>query len=218
MPTIGTHNLHDERGVPHLFADAIGYTEAVARGIRAKVRAHRARTRARIRKGYTVRVCRRQRDLVMALRRRHYKVTGTRYVPVHDGRRKVTPHRGTFVVETIRRKGRLRRAKGRREVFLLCHRINAAFPPFKRGEARFRSQRWTEHEQTDAELVAHYQAMGYVVHLLGDLNTPPGVKGTTLPHEVGHGFDRIASTRRLYAVVRMSRAGSDHHRWRATYN
>lgn len=221
MPTIGTHNLRDEHGTPHLFAHAIGYTEAIPRGILARVRTHRrrvaARAKARLLKGYTVRVCKRQRDLVMALRRRHYKITRTRYVPVHGGRRKVTPHRGTFVVETVRRKGRLRRPTGRREVFLLCHRINAAFPPYKRGEPHFRAAMWAKHEQTDAELVDQYRANGWVVHLLGDLNTPPGVKGTTLPHEAGRGFDRIASTQRLYAVVRMSRAGSDHHRWRATY-
>lgn len=217
MPTIGTHNLWDERGIPTFFADAIGYTEAIPSTIRARKRARWAKAKGRL-SGYTIRVCSHQRDLVMALRRRHYKVLGTSYVRVHGGRAKVTPHRGTFVVRTRRRKGVLRRPKGRREVFLLTHRINAAFPPYKRGEALFRRNRWTEHEQTDAELVEHYRAMGAVVHLLGDLNTPHGVDGTTLPYEVGHRYDRIASTRRLYAVVRMSRAGSDHYRWRATYN
>lgn len=213
--TIGTHNLHDETGIPTFFADAIGFTEAIPSTIRARMRARWANARARL-AGYTMRVCSHQRDLVMALRRRHYKVTRTRYVPVHGGRAKVTPHRGTFVVETIRRKGRLRRPRGRREVFLLAHRINAAFPPFKRGEAQFRADRWTDHAATDAALARKYRAAGWVVHILGDLNTPRGVKGTRLPHEVGHGFDRIGSTVRLRRVQYLSRKGSDHPRLRAT--
>ena len=124
MPTIGTHNLHDETGVPTWFADAIGFTEAVPSTIRARKRARWAKARARL-AGYAIRVCSHQRDLVMALRRRHYKVLGTSYVPVHDGKAEVTPHRGTFVVRTQRRTGLLRRARGRREVFLLAHRVNA---------------------------------------------------------------------------------------------
>lgn len=212
--TIGTHNLHDEDGVPSFFATVIGFTEAIAKTIRGRNRARLAKGKARLR-GYTIRVCARQRDLVMALKRRHYKVTGTRYVAVHKGEPEVTPHRGTFVVETVRRKGRLRRATGRREVFLLAHRINAAFPPFKRGEALFRKARWTEHAGTDAELVDQYLADGWVVHLMGDLNTPRGVRGTNLPHEVGHGYDRLASSKPLRHVRYLSRMGSDHPRLRA---
>lgn len=216
MPhTIGTHNLHDETGVPTFFARAIGYTEAIPRTIRARKRARWAKAKGRLR-GYTIRVCSHQRDLVMALQRRHYKVLGTSYVRVHGGRAKVTPHRGTFVVRTRRRRGPLRRARGRREVFLLAHRVNAAFPPFKRGEAEDRQGWWTAHERTDHELAEQYRAAGWVVHNLGDLNTPKGVKGTRLPHEVGRGFDRIASTVRLRDVEYLSRKGSDHPRLRAT--
>lgn len=215
MTTIGTHNLHDETGVPTFFADAIGYTEAIPGTIRARKRARWAKAAARL-AGYTIRVCSHQCDLVMALRRRHYKVLGTEYVAVHGGVAKVTPHRGTFVVRTRRRTGRLRRARGRREVFLLAHRVNAAFPPFKRGEARDRQQWWTAHERTDAELANQYRAAGWVVHILGDLNTPHGVRGTRLPHEAGVGFDRIASTVRLRDRQYLSRKGSDHPRLRAT--
>lgn len=215
MPTIGTHNLHDETGVPTFFADAIGYTEAIPATIRARRRARWAKARALL-AGYIIVVCSHQRDLVMAFKRRHYKVTARRYHPVHGGVAKVTPHRGTFAVETVRRRGRLRRPMGRREVFLLAHRINAAFPPFKRGEADFRRDRWTEHAHVDADLVDRYRRAGWVVHLLGDLNTPPGVKGTSLPHEVGHGYDRLASTQPLRGVQYLSRMGSDHPRLRAT--
>lgn len=215
MTTIGTHNLHDHDGVPTFFADAIGFTEAVAHRIRSRKRARWAKARARL-AGYTIRVCSHQRDLVMALRRRHYKVLGTSYEPVHGGRAKVTPHRGTFVVRTQRRTGRLRRARGRREVFLLAHRVNAAFPPFKRGEAEDRQDWWAKHERTDANLAAQYVAAGWVVHNLGDLNTPHGVRGTRLPHEAGVGFDRIGSTVRLRDRQYLSRKGSDHPRLRAT--
>lgn len=213
--TIGTHNLHDQTGVPTFFADAIGFTEAIAGTIRARIRARRAKAAARL-SGYTIRVCTRQRDLVVALRRWHWKVTATHYHPVHGGVAKVTPHRGTFAVETVRRRGKLRRATGRREVFLLAHRINAAFPPFVRGEDQFRADCWDMHYNLDDALAEHYQAEGWVVHLLGDLNTPAGVRGTTLPHEVGHGFDRLASTQPLRGVQYLSRMGSDHPRLRAT--
>jgi hypothetical protein len=214
MLTIGTHNLHDQTGVPTFFADVIGFTEAIPVNIRARKRARWAKVKARL-AGYTIRVCTHQRDLVVALRRRHYKVTATRYHGVHGGVAKVTPHRGTFVVETRRRVGKLRRAKGRREVFLLSHRINAAFPPYIRGEAEFRADCWGRHTATDDSLVADYLARGWVVHLMGDLNTPRGVRGTDLAFEVGHGFDRIASSEPLVAVEYLSRMGSDHPRLRA---
>lgn len=216
MHTIGTHNLHDREGVPTFFADVIGFTEAIASTIRARKRARWANAKARL-AGYTIRACSHQRDLVMALRRRHYAVTGTRYVRVHDGVAKVTPHRGTFIVETRRRVGKLRRAKGRREVFILSHRINAAFDPWIRGEADFRAEKWAEHTEVDNDLARDYLAAGWVVHAMGDLNTPDGrVDGyPALPYEAGRGFDRIASSEPLRNVEVLDRMGSDHHRLRA---
>ena len=215
MLTIGTHNLHDRDGIPTFFADVIGFTEAVPARIQARKAARWAKARARL-VGFLIVVCSHQRDLVMALRRWHYKVTDTRYVPVHGGVAKVTPHRGTFVVETVRRVGKLRRAKGRREVFILSHRINAAFPPFIRGEATFRAEKWRDHTEVDESLARKYLAAGWVVHAMGDWNTPRGVDGMlALPYEAGRGFDRIASSEPLRCVEVLDRKGSDHHRLRA---
>lgn len=216
--TIATHNLHDETGVPTFFADAIGFTEAIPSTIRARKRARWAKARAML-AGYIIVVCSHQRDLVMAFKRRHYKVTARRYHPVHGGVAKVTPHRGTFAVETVRRVGRLRRPTGRREVFLLSHRINAAFPPYKRGEAVFRREKWAEHDQVDDQLIREYRDAGWVVHALGDENTPKDERAwPALRFEVGHGFDRIGSTVPLRGVKYLSRMGSDHPRLRATYD
>lgn len=206
--TLGTHNTHDDAGVPTFFADAIGFTEAMAPNVKARHRARFAKAKARLR-GYAIRVCTHQKDLVLALKRRHWKVTATKYYPVHGGIAKVTPHRGTFVVETRRR------ATGRREVFLLPHRINAAFPPYKRGEGMFRRARWQEHLELDNELIETYLADGWVVHAMGDVNTPPHVDGfPALTYEVGRGYDRIASSEPLGRVEYLRRMGSDHPRLR----
>jgi len=212
-PTLGTHNLHDEAGRVTLFADAVGFTEAKPRKVRAKVAARLSRIRARL-GGYRVRVCRRQRDLVFVCRRKVWRITNTRYVPVHGGEAEVTPHRGTFVIELERVASPHPAAEP--EVVLLPHRINAAFPPYVRGEGVFRERRWRKHATTDNRLVEEYLQRGYIVHALGDFNTPPGVLAVrALPWEVGRGFDRIASTLDLDEVTYLGRAGSDHPRLRA---
>jgi hypothetical protein len=208
-PTLGTHNTHDHAGRVTLFADAVGYTEAIGANVREKVAARLSRVRARL-GGYRVRVCRRQRDLVFVCRRSVWRITRTRYVPVHGGRAGVTPHRGTFVIEAVRV------ATGAREVFLLPHRINAAFAPYVRGERWFRSARWGWHQAVDEALIADYRARGFEVHALGDVNTPDDVLGFPgLPWEVGRGFDRVASTIDLDDVTYLGHAGSDHPRLRA---
>jgi len=208
-PTIGTHNTHDDAGRVTLFADAIGFCEAIPGNVRGKVAARLSRARARL-GGYRVRVCRRQRDLVFVCRRSVWRITGTHYVRVHSGRAGVTPHRGTFVVEAVRV------ATGAPEVFLLPHRINAAFPPYVRGERWFRSDRWAWHQAADEELIAWYRSRGFEVHALGDVNTPEDVTGFPgLPWEIGRGFDRIASTIDLGDVAYLGHAGSDHPRLRA---
>lgn len=201
-PSIGTHNTHDEAGRVTLFADAVGYTEAIAGKVRERVRLAA--------RGYAMRVCRHQRDLVFVARRRVWRITRTYYVPVHKGREEVTPHRGTFVIETRRRRTR------RREVFLVPHRINAAHPPYVRGEPEFRATRWHDHRNTDDAIIREYRAKGWNVHAMGDVNTPPGVVGfPALAWEVGRGFDRLASTEDLVDVEYLGEAGSDHPRLRA---
>lgn len=209
--TLGTHNLHDAAGVPTFFADAVLFTEAVPKSIRAKARAARARARARVLGGYTVRVCKKQRDLVVALKRRQYEVTGVRYHLVHLGRAEVSPHRGIFVVETIER------ATGRRVVFIVEHRINAAFPPYVRGEGPWRSERWQMHTAAAIHIIDDYLADGWDVRAGGDLNTPHGLVEGYRGHlnEVGNGLDRLGSSSPLRNFERLGRRGSDHPRIRA---
>jgi len=201
-PSVGTHNTHDQAGRVTLFADLVGYTEAIPVKVRERL--------ALARRGYRVRVCRRQRDLVFVARRKVLRITRTRYVPVHGGRAEVTPHRGTFVIEGRRRDTR------RRVAILLPHRINAGFPPYVRGEAVFRSKRWHAHREVDDLLIEDYRERGWDVIALGDVNTPPDVVGfPALAWEVGRGFDRIASNVDLVDVEYLGHAGSDHPRLRA---
>jgi hypothetical protein len=209
--TLGAHNLHDSEGVPTFFADAVLYTEAIPGTIRAKARAARARAAARVLGGYTLRVCKEQRDLAVALKRRHYRVHGVRYLRAHRGRAHVTPNRGTFCVETYDRR------TGAAVVFIVEHRINAAFPPHIRGEADFRAQCWHLHTDLTLALIEDYLTAGWCVRIGGDLNTPPDVKGykLNLVHERGRGLDRLASSGRLNNFEVLSRSGSDHPRIRA---
>lgn len=211
LRTFGTHNLHDQAGVPTFFADAVLFTEAIPPTIRAKALAARARMAGRL-SGYTVRTCHYQLDLVVALRRRHYRVTGTKYDLAHPGRAKVTPHRGTFAVETVER------ATGRQVVFIVEHRINAAFEPWVRGEAVFRTNSWLTHAQLTEQLIREYLANGWEVRTGGDLNTPRLTAGyhTNLHlDERGTGFDRLASSSDVRHFEVLSRKGSDHPRLRA---
>jgi hypothetical protein len=211
LRSFGTHNLHDTAGVPTFFADAVLFTEAIAPTIITKARAKRAVLAARL-SGYTVRVCRDQRDLVVALRRKHYRVTAVHYFPAHGGRAEVSPHRGTFVVEAIDR------ATGARVVFIVEHRINAAFRPWIRGEKIYRQNMWHRHTGITERLIRRYLADGWEVRAGGDLNTPAGYNGYMRGlglDEFGPGFDRLASSSPIRQGEVLSRKRSDHPRLRA---
>lgn len=222
--TFGTHNLHDDVGIPTFFADAVGFTEAIFPKIKAKGAKSRLRRAKHALSGYRVLTCKQQHDLVCALKRQHYKVIGQEYIRVHGGLEKVTPARGEWAVETIERVGLLRRAKGRRVVFIWGHRINAAFPPHIRGEARLRGSHWMKHDIISNEMIQRYLDEGWEVRAGGDMNTPKNRLGGewvmaygALPHEVGEGeFDRLGSSEPISDVTVLSRKGSDHARLRAT--
>lgn len=208
--TLGTHNLHDHAGEPTFFADAILFTEAIAPTIRAKVAIRWRFAKLRLR-GYRVVTCRQQRDLVWAGRRRLFAVKGQTYDKYVDGRPGVTPHRGTWCVFCVNRDS------GDSEVFMLEHRINAAFEPWIRGEAAFRTRAWLRQTAGSIDTAMRLKHNGHRVNAGGDPNTPPdelAYRGRL--HEVGRGLDRLASTARLTNVRVLSRKGSDHHRLVAT--
>ena len=217
--TFGTHNLHDEAGLPTFFADVVGYCEAI--GVTVRKRARRLRTKAAL-SGYRVLVCEQQRDLVAAIKRSKYKVTGQKYIKVVDGRKLVTPNRGEWAIETVRRVGPLRRPIGRKEVFIFGHRVNAAFPPYIRGESIFRAAAWERHDNVSNAMIQAYLDAGWVVRAGGDANTPkrrPEVDAySALGAEVGRGeFDRLASSEEILEFRLMSRKLSDHKRlWART--
>lgn len=200
--TIGTHNLHDQAGRPSPFADIVLFTEADPTRLRRTFTALR---------GWTVVVCRQQPDLAVAHRRRLFKLEGIRYRRAHEGAAKVTPHRGTWVLDGI--------LAGRDATLIVEHRINAAFPPYRRGEAAFRTRCWQTHTEMTLDLINEARAAGQLVIAGGDLNTPRGVSGYRgVLDEVGRGFDRLGVTAkgtRLHSVAYLGNAGSDHPRLRA---
>lgn len=193
----GAHNLHDEAGRPTAFADIIVFTEAIASEVKDELQP----------KGYVVVVCKEQKDLVIAYKPDVFQPTHEpRYHLIHGGIAKVTPHRGTFWI-----KGRLR---GKKTVIIVEHRINAAFPPFVRGEPRIRQSRWRKHTRFTVGLIRRFVKRGWVVLAGGDLNTIKSVKGyRDVLTEYGDHFDRLGVhgvRSRNFQVL--SRSGSDHPR------
>lgn len=199
MLTLGTFNTLDGRGRLTPFADIILVTEAIA----TKVRAELADT-------HDVYPCRWQRDLAIAISKTlDAERVRTHYRPVHPGIAKVTPHRGEFWLTL--------RLEGDDTAIQVGHWINAAFPPYRRGEARFRRAMWRRHQRIALRIIRRHIAKGRTVYAGGDLNTIPGVLGYAgVLHEVGAHFDRLASTRRLPVAQRLSKNGSDHHRLKAS--
>lgn len=191
----GTHNLHDEAGRPTPFADIIVFTEAIPSEVKRVLEPL----------GYVVRVCRRQKDLVIAYRRGSFKMRGIpRYKKVVDGIAQVTPNRGTFWINGI--------LDDKPTTIIAEHRINAAFEPFIRGEGLFRARMWRKHTQFTQSLIERLQGRGKNILAGGDLNTPRLVRGYGgLLREYGGGFDRLGVGGRRSGDVRLGGdAGSDH--------
>ena len=195
--TLGTFNTLDGKGTVLPFADVLLFTEAIPRKVRRELR-----------ETHDVYVCRWQKDLIIAIRktltqervRPHYRL-------VHPGLAKVTPHRGTFWLTL--------NLAGVPTAVVVEHRINAAFPPFRRGERWFRPRMWRRHTRVTMRIIARHRRKHRQVLVGGDVNTPRGVKGYPGLHEVGDHFDRLASSRPLRDLQVMSRMGSDHPRLRA---
>lgn len=202
--SFATHNLWDRRGLPTFVADVMLFTEAYPPTIRARARAKASRSAARL-AGFRVVVCGEQRSLVVAYRRRLLAYTGRRYRRAHAGRAKVTPRRGTFTVHT-------RCRSCRRHVALVVeHRINAAFPPYKRGHAEQRRKLWEAHTALTLQHLRRLDRAGWLFLAGGDLNTPGDVSGYEGAwSEAGSGYDRLASNRPLGSQGYGPRHGSDH--------
>lgn len=199
--TVGAHNLHDETGTPTFFADVQVFTEAIP-----------ARIRAALPKTHRMVVCKRQPDLVVVYDRRIFRrqLRPLRYAKYVDGWAGVTPNRGTFTVPLIHR------ATKRKVRVNAEHRINAAFPPYVRGEPDFRREHWHEHTAGTLKIMERQDAKGFLVVSAGDDNTPNGVRAYPGWDETGEHFDRIGSNARLSGLDVLSRVGSDHPRIRAT--
>jgi hypothetical protein len=155
--------------------------------------------------------CPKQKDLVIAVHKRlDPKVRGNRYKRSNLGIPKVTPKRGTWKLELT--------LLGVEVDLIIDHRINAAFPPFIRGERILRPRYWKKHTRITKDMIRESKAKRRKVFYGGDPNTPKNITavGNVLQHEVGDGKDRLASNVALTDVQVLSKAGSDHHRLRAT--
>lgn len=199
--TVGTHNLLDGVGRATPFADLILFTEAVPYAVRQDIGDTHA-----------VRSCPQQRDLTIAWNLDlDVQEIGDFYHLAHNGRAEVTPHRGTWV--------QLLKIEGERIKVPVTHRINAAHPPYIRGEAAFRRRNWQHHKRIDTGIVRRAIDTDWHVIAGGDYNTPPHVLAFPLRlglAEEKRGLDRIATTGRIVpgSVDVLSHAGSDHPRLR----
>lgn len=187
---VGTHNLnvHDGKAEAEPFADWLLFTEAKRGEVRKDLPAD-----------YVVDECRRNRSLVVAWHEGSFIKDRSIYVPAHPGLRKVTPARGTYAV--------LGKDRGERRTALVAeHRINAARPPYRRGEATLRRMLHAIHSANTKRLVKRLVKAGYVVVVGGDPNLPKWERAYPyLPVEVGRnvgrGLDRIGSTKPLGGVM-----------------
>lgn len=196
MTSLGTHNLLDGAAPATDFADIIFFTESLPEVVRAIGHTH------------IVFVCPQQKDLAIAVHwsQNFTKAPGKYYDKAVFGVAKVSPNRGTFVLTDDVAKVAL----------IVEHRINAAFPPFKRGEALFRKLAWWSHTRMTLKTIRRLKKRGYTVHAGGDLNTPVGVSGYRgVLNEVGRKYDRLGSTKPLVNAKRLPALGSDHFRLRA---
>lgn len=198
MTTLGTFNTLDGKGKVVPFADVLLLTEAIPRKVRHELR-----------ETHDVYVCRFQRDLIIAIRKTlSQERVRTHYRLIHPGIAKVTPHRGTFWLSLV--------LNGKPTAIVVEHRINAAFPPFRRGERWYRPRMWRRHTRVSLRIIERHKRKGRVVYGGGDLNVPRTISGYQgALHEVGDHFDRLGSTRRLRDLEVLSRMGSDHPRLRA---
>jgi hypothetical protein len=206
---LGTHNTLDAAARPTMFADLLLFTEAVITA------ADRERFR---RAGFALLVVRQQPDLAIAYRRSLFARAGAiGYHHVVDGDPLVTPNRGTAWLPLTYRPTR--------DPFtaMWAHRINAAFPPYVRGEPEFRRRMWREHTAFDLDLIARRRRVSTVA-AGGDANTPEGVDAYPGSAERGHRFDRLAlEPHHVHDAPRwqigdaqyMTAIGSDHPRLRA---
>lgn len=198
--TVGTHNTLDGAAEATDFADIMFFTEAMP-----------AKVRSALHQTHRVWACPKQKDLVIAVHKRlDPKVRGNRYKLSNFGIKLVTPKRGTWKLELD--------LLGRAVDAIIDHRINAAFPPFIRGERIIRPRFWKRHTRITKDMIRESKAKRRRVLYGGDPNTPKNITavGNVLQYEVGDGKDRLASNVELTDVRVLSKAGSDHHRLRAT--
>lgn len=198
--SLGTHNTLDGAARGSRFADVVIYTEAIPDDLRQEIG-----------ETYDLWVCKYQKDLVIAVRK-GIPITNVKehYLLIHPGIAKVTPHRGIYWITF--------ELNGQKYVVMAEHRINAAFPPFKRGEAIYRPRMWKLHTAAAVRLIRRWKKRGRIVLAGGDLNTPHGVSGYKGElQEAGDGFDRLgAHGVKLYGTRHMSALHSDHLRLRAS--
>lgn len=200
--SFGTWNTLDGKADESTFTkDIILFTEAMP-----------AEVRRELGKTHMIYVCADQKDLVLAVARRlGPRMRFQEYRKAHGGIVKVTPKRGSWRTR-IELTAIDRWLDG-----VWDHRINAAFPPFIRGERIIRSRFWKKNTSITKAMLREAKALANeftLVAYAGDPNTPTNVTavGNVLAHEEGTGKDRIAANRKIEDFTVGPKNGSDHHR------
>jgi hypothetical protein len=200
--SVGTWNTLDGKADESTFGkDVVLFTEAIPAEVRRELSAT-----------HMVYVCHDQRDLIVAVHRRlKPRLRNHEYRKAHGGIVLVTPKRGTWKLEL-----ELLAIDALLDV-IIDHRINAAFPPFIRGERIIRSRFWKKHTGITKDMIRESKARAAnderAILYGGDPNTPKTVTavGNVLAHEEGTGKDRLASNRKIQNFEVGPKSGSDHH-------
>lgn len=199
--TVGTHNLnvHDGKARATPFAEWLMWTE-VSDGDLDGMREW----------GYMTSRCALQRTLAVSWHADTFTKRRTLYRPAHPGVPRVTPHRGTYAVLGVD-------ADNYPTALVVEWKINAARPPYRRGEALMRRGFHRLHSKVTRRLVMRLVRKGYRVYVAGDPNLPRWERAYPyLPHEVGanvgHGLDRIGANRRLGQVSGLDGAERAHRK------
>lgn len=209
---LGSHNVLHGNAVFTGFAGVIGWQEVTDRGDRRKLV-------AQLGPGYRhyIPATHHAAAIPVSWRHRNFQYVTSRSVKTHEGRKHITPSRWINVVHLRHRR------TGERVVVVNTHFISGAFTP-GHNAPMWRRHHWFVHRNA---LVANLaQIRKYhpraAVFVLGDFNHKGYLdlsrfRLRPLRLGVSKPIDQLYAGRPGTAncVQKLSRVGSDHHRWRA---
>lgn len=209
---IGSHNVLHGKALFTGFAGVIGWQEVTHRADRQKLLAG-------LGPGYRhyVPATHRAAAIPVSWRHRNFQYVTSRSVKTHEGRKDITPSRWINVVHLRHRR------TGERVVVVNTHFISGAFTPGHNAPV-WRRHQWFVHRNALVANLAQIRKFHprAAVFVLGDFNHQGYLDLSRFrlrPLRIGAGkpIDQLYAGRPGTAncVQKLSRVGSDHHRWRA---